>query len=611
MNTINSDELNFLVTSGDKSLFMKIINEIQDTSKIDLNIKLICDKSYKVEDYYDRFYELINDAFYFNTFILDYKTKDEIFEFFRGFNANYKKTFIKSISYPFFIIDEKVINKSELMKEINEINKERPEKYHINSKDILSYSDEETFTKKIIHIINYYTENSIFNNLREEKTLNIMLCGITGVGKTTLMNKLLFENRGLTKENNYTTKLNKYYHKLYPLCFYDIPGFVQNEDNNTQVTKNYIEQFNKQYENIKEKIHIIFYLFNASSSRLLQEKEIELIENFNNYNIPIYFIGNKSKEIDEKTFKRSIIHRLKKTKIDKTSEYLQSHIFCLNNTNKSIYVLLQKIAEELNVSKKSHDRLINVCDNRYINDVVKELSDIEDGANNEDAREISVNENQIKEMQILEEMKNSIFFNDLINSINLAQCKIKQLTERIKKESWAHIPFRTINEDFTKLSKQIELEYKKLISVEDLKEIEEEIGKSIPKEILSTVISEAIDFSGTASIGLIPALFLGISPFFWIIPSVLLPVMIGSIFYKQKVNKKKIEDFSSQINKKYIRKVILVNLISMKLNAKKFNKIIKQFNLYLEHFKREDEIDIDFIIKNDVEENSLLINFND
>ena len=63
MNTINSDELNFLITSGDKTLFMKIINEIQDTRKIDLNIKLICDKSYKVEDYYDRFYELINDAF--------------------------------------------------------------------------------------------------------------------------------------------------------------------------------------------------------------------------------------------------------------------------------------------------------------------------------------------------------------------------------------------------------------------------------------------------------------------------------------------------------------------------------------------------------------------
>ena len=70
MNTNNSDELNFLVTSGDKTFFMKIINEIQDTRKIDLNIKVICDKSYKVEDYYDRFYELIDDAFYFNTFII-------------------------------------------------------------------------------------------------------------------------------------------------------------------------------------------------------------------------------------------------------------------------------------------------------------------------------------------------------------------------------------------------------------------------------------------------------------------------------------------------------------------------------------------------------------
>lgn len=613
MNIINSEKLNFLITSCEKAFFMEIIKEIENSKKISLDIKIICDKSFQVKDYYNSFYELINEAFYFNTFILNYKSKEEILQFFKGFNANYKITYIKSNSYPFFLINEKIISKFELMKEINEINKEKPKKYHINSKDILCYSDKETFTKKIIHIINYYTENSLLdNNLEEEKTLNIMLCGITGVGKTTLMNKLLFENRGLTKENNYTTKLNKYYHKLYPICFYDIPGFVQNEDNNTEETKNYIEQFNKQYEKIKEKIHIILYLFNSSSSRLLQDKEIELIENFNKYNIPIYFIGNKSKEIEVKTFKRSIIQTLKKTHINKTSKYLESHIFCLNESNKSIYALLQKIDEELNVSKESHDRLIKLCDNNYINEGIKELSELEENEkHNEDAKEISVNDNQIKEQIIIKEMKNSIFFNDLSYSIKLAQDKVKEIVKEIIENSKAYIPFNTLTNDLNKLSKKIELEYKKLISENDLKTIEKQIEKNLSNDIPTLVLYKAIDFLTIGSSFIIPIIILQlISPFFCFIPACLLSIFIGSIFNKKKENKKKIEEFSSKINNKYIRKVVIVNLILMKLNAEKYNEVIQQFNLYLNNFLTESDIDIDFIMQNKMEENSSLINFN-
>ena len=44
-------------------------------------------------------------------------------------------------------------------------------------------------------------------------------------------------------------------------------------------SKSYISQFNTQYEKIKNKFHIIFYLFNCDSAKLLQDKEVELIEN--------------------------------------------------------------------------------------------------------------------------------------------------------------------------------------------------------------------------------------------------------------------------------------------------------------------------------------------
>ena len=249
MKDIDSDELNFLITGNDPDYFTDIIKEIQLKNKIKFNIKIICDKSTKVSDYYQSFYDLINEAFYFNTFILNYKSKESVIKFFYGFNSDYKKTYIRSISYPFFLINENIIKKSELVNENKKINKEKPEMYHINSKDILPYSDKESLTKKLVHIINYHTENSILEEkVDEEKTLNIMFCGIKGVGKTTLINKLLFENRGLTKENNYTSKLSKYNHKLYPICFYDMPGFGQNEDTIMMETKSYISQFNKHYE---------------------------------------------------------------------------------------------------------------------------------------------------------------------------------------------------------------------------------------------------------------------------------------------------------------------------------------------------------------------------
>ena len=43
----------------------------------------------------------------------------------------------------------------------------------------------------------------------------------------------------------------------------------------------------------------VLYLLNCDSARLLQDKEVELIEYFLTYNIPIYFIGNKANLKDE------------------------------------------------------------------------------------------------------------------------------------------------------------------------------------------------------------------------------------------------------------------------------------------------------------------------
>jgi hypothetical protein len=66
-------------------------------------------------------------------------------------------------------------------------------------------------------------------------------------------------------------------------------------------------------------------------------KDNKLINIFLTYNIPIYFIGNKSNPKDEKTFKRGILFNLKKIKSNLSSENFESHIFCINDKNETIY----------------------------------------------------------------------------------------------------------------------------------------------------------------------------------------------------------------------------------------------------------------------------------
>lgn len=587
----DTEELFFLITGNNKDLLTNFKSQIDEEYKININIKIINNQNYQKEDYYNIYYDNINEALYLNTIILNYSTKEEIFDFFKDFNKNYNETLIKCNSYPFFLIDEKIYNKKELIKDIKKINENKPTQYHFQSRDILTYSDENSFKKIIIQICNYYTENLLIKSEEEEdeeKTLNILLCGIKGVGKTFFMNKLLFENRGLSKENNHTTKLNHFHHRLYPITFYDIPGFGENEDNEMTKTKSFINEFNSQYEKIKKKIHIILYIFNCDSSRVLQDKEIELIENFLNYHIPIYFIGNKCNSNDEKTFKRSILFNLKNIKSNYTKDYFESHIFCINDSNKSIYLLLSKISKDLEESTKAHSNIIKVLDNDIIKDCInKSLSHDEENEDN-------FNSNYEHQKKILKEMKNSIFINDLSYSINKIQEKVLEITKKIKNESKLNIRhFCSLKEPINNLTNQIKIEYQKLINRKDIEEIESIIQNFSQKN--DSNVGNIVFYSASAT-SLLP---IGLFIFQVINPLFALTSLIGlipSIIFKIIYNDKEIDKFSKTINKRFIKLILLYNIISTKINAEKYNKIIEIFNSeYIKHFQTENENDIDLI----------------
>lgn len=223
---INIDKINLLI-AGDKSLsiFGEAVLSLERNDKIEKNSINVLNLQ---NDYFEKFLDIIDgDGNYFNIIAVNYKTKTDILNFFYNFNKDYNETGLTTSTYPFFLIDKNIYLKKDLYNEIIKINQKRPDLYKYNSKDIIEY-DRESLKKKILEIYNYYYQKQ--QERSQLKTLNIMVCGKKRTGKTYFINELLFENRGLSKQNCYTSKITSYEHKLFPIMIYDFPGFSDNED---------------------------------------------------------------------------------------------------------------------------------------------------------------------------------------------------------------------------------------------------------------------------------------------------------------------------------------------------------------------------------------------
>ncbi len=311
----------------------------------------------------------------------------------------------------------------ELYNEIKKINSTRDELYKFFSKEIISY-DNKSLKDKIFDIYNYYFQEQILR--RQQKTLNIMVCGKKGIGKTYFINELLFENRGLSKENYYTTNITGYEHKLFPIMLFDFPGFSDNEDKRMFDTINYISQFNEEFKNLKNKIHIIFYMLQNDSSRVLQDKEIELIEKFIENHIPIFLIANRVQKNNIKTFMRNTQERISHVKINRQlQQKLKSSIFILDSSNKSIKNLLDAVIKELEISKNANENIINQIQNK---------DSIHSNIKYDTSFEI-IEKDKFDMNKIIEEMKKSIFFNDISKTFINVEAKIKMIIEKIQNDS--------------------------------------------------------------------------------------------------------------------------------------------------------------------------------
>lgn len=150
--------------------------------------------------------------------------------------------------------------------------------------------------------------NVIADKIKNLKTLNIIVAGKTGVGKSTLINSVFREKLAETGMGKpVTDHMRKITKKGIPLAIYDTRGFELGKEVQTEVKQKVIDTISKGLatQDINKAIHCIWYCINTASNRV-EPEEIEWIKELSKDNqitqIPIIIVLTQSfskKKADE------------------------------------------------------------------------------------------------------------------------------------------------------------------------------------------------------------------------------------------------------------------------------------------------------------------------
>lgn len=150
--------------------------------------------------------------------------------------------------------------------------------------------------------------NAIAERIKNLKTLNIVVAGKTGVGKSTLINGVFRENLAETGIGRpVTTNMRKISKSGFPLSIYDTRGFELGKNAQHEVKKEIIETIQQGLvsKDINQMVHCIWYCINTASSRI-ENEEIEWLKEFAEENkqtqVPIIIVLTQSfskKKADE------------------------------------------------------------------------------------------------------------------------------------------------------------------------------------------------------------------------------------------------------------------------------------------------------------------------
>ena len=142
--------------------------------------------------------------------------------------------------------------------------------------------------------------NAIADKIKNLNTLNIIVAGKTGVGKSTLINSVFKEKLAETGMGKpVTTHMRKITKKGVPLAIYDTRGFELGKEVQAEVKKEVVDTISKGLatQDINKAIHCIWYCINTASNRI-EPEEIEWLKELSMENqitqIPIIVVLTQS-----------------------------------------------------------------------------------------------------------------------------------------------------------------------------------------------------------------------------------------------------------------------------------------------------------------------------
>ena len=236
----------------------------------------------------------------------------------------------------------------------------------------------------------------LFDNIAKDinkncATLNILICGRCGVGKSAFINGILHSSIYKSfKGRECAYRINKYFHRKLPIIFYTTPGISSMKKINDII--NLIEKKNKS-ETIQNKIHAVFYLFNGNELRFFYEFESIMFEYIlKKLKLPLYLLETRSESKEDFEETKSILIRNYSLFIKDIEEPIDSqyrkenigkNIFCINivgnqysETDKLFEKMFQDFKKNIILEEIDKNNLESITKNNYLIPILKKPQDI-------------------------------------------------------------------------------------------------------------------------------------------------------------------------------------------------------------------------------------------
>lgn len=164
--------------------------------------------------------------------------------------------------------------------------------------------------------------DAISEKIKNLNTLNIIVAGKTGVGKSTLINAVFKDKLAETGMGKpVTDHMRKITKKGVPLAIYDTRGFELGKEVQTQVKKEVVDTISKGLatQDINKAIHCIWYCINTASNRV-EPEEIEWLKELSKENqitqVPIIIVLTQS-------FSKKNADEMRKMLLDENLDVIQ------------------------------------------------------------------------------------------------------------------------------------------------------------------------------------------------------------------------------------------------------------------------------------------------